>query len=221
MGSAGGPGRRTQAERMAVSRRELLDAAADCLVDEGLSGLTIARVAERAGMSTGAVFHHFGDKASLVVALAEHLSAEMEEHFAADLPDTDDAVERAVGAVEAIAGVWRQPRSKASLELYTASRTDPGLGAALARLNAIEADQHAESARYHFDDERLDPGRRQALADLAIYAVIGMATVHLPAPDAGAERRVVALLKELAGEAAGSGGGPIRTPRSGADEEGA
>ncbi|MCE9577606.1 MAG: TetR/AcrR family transcriptional regulator, partial [Deltaproteobacteria bacterium] len=44
------------------SRARLVRAATDCLVELGLAGASTARVAERAGLSQGAVFKHFPTK---------------------------------------------------------------------------------------------------------------------------------------------------------------
>jgi AcrR family transcriptional regulator len=51
--------RRTQAERRESTRTALLDAAVECLIDEGYAAVTTRGVAERAGVSQGAQQHHF------------------------------------------------------------------------------------------------------------------------------------------------------------------
>jgi AcrR family transcriptional regulator len=52
----------------------LLKAAAEILVEEGVSALTLANVGERAGYSRGLVTTRFGSKASMVQALVERLT---------------------------------------------------------------------------------------------------------------------------------------------------
>lgn len=70
------PKSRTQAERRATTRRVLLDATIEMLMDAGLSTCSLAAVAKRAGMTTGAVQHHFKTKAELMRAvIAERLFA--------------------------------------------------------------------------------------------------------------------------------------------------
>ncbi len=49
------------------------------VVQEGVGGLTIDRVATEAGMSKGGVFYHFKNKEALVTAMAEKIIAEFEE----------------------------------------------------------------------------------------------------------------------------------------------
>lgn len=81
---------RTQAERRSTTRRLLLDATIEMLMDSGLSACSLAAVANRAGMTTGAVQHHFKTKAELMRAvIAERLfSAEQSFDWYAmgDLP---------------------------------------------------------------------------------------------------------------------------------------
>jgi AcrR family transcriptional regulator len=52
-------------------RRRLLDSAYDCLAELGWEEATLAKIADRAGFSTGAVYSNFRDKDDLVMALLE------------------------------------------------------------------------------------------------------------------------------------------------------
>jgi AcrR family transcriptional regulator len=55
----------------ARSRRAILDAAARLATVEGLEGLSIARLAEKAGISKSGLFAHFGSKDELQLATIE------------------------------------------------------------------------------------------------------------------------------------------------------
>lgn len=52
-----------------LRRQELTAAAYEILQEEGIAGTTLARVAERAGMSKGIVVHYFGGKDALLEAV--------------------------------------------------------------------------------------------------------------------------------------------------------
>jgi AcrR family transcriptional regulator len=58
-----------QWSRSAETRRVLLEAARTEFAAHGYDGASIARVVERAGSSVGSLYHHFGGKAELFVAL--------------------------------------------------------------------------------------------------------------------------------------------------------
>lgn len=63
--------RRTQAERSEETKRRLIEATIDLLVERGYARLTVADIARRAGVSNGARVHHFPTKEALVVAANE------------------------------------------------------------------------------------------------------------------------------------------------------
>jgi AcrR family transcriptional regulator len=65
--------RRTQGERSAETRARLIDATLDLLVDRGYARATTADIARRAGVTRGALSHHFSSKDELVVQSVEHL----------------------------------------------------------------------------------------------------------------------------------------------------
>src|ERR1700760_338772 len=55
--------------RTAETPRSLLDAAREVFTDQGFSEASIADVVERAGSSVGSLYHHFGGKSELFIAL--------------------------------------------------------------------------------------------------------------------------------------------------------
>jgi AcrR family transcriptional regulator len=67
--------RRTNSERSSETRRKLFDASISCLHEFGYAATTTAMVAERAGVSRGAMNHHFATKVDLMVAVVEYVYA--------------------------------------------------------------------------------------------------------------------------------------------------
>ena len=65
--------RRTQAERSDTMRWRLLEAAAAVLRRTGLTGFRTADVCVEAGVSKGALLHHFATKDDLIVAVFDQL----------------------------------------------------------------------------------------------------------------------------------------------------
>nr|WP_051899010.1 TetR/AcrR family transcriptional regulator [Sciscionella sp. SE31] len=127
--------RRTQAERRAETRRKLLDATIDCLVEYGYAGMTTAKVVERAGVTRGAQAHYFQTKASLVVAAIRHLAMRRaEEAFErmATIRKTNDPLD---AALELLWETHNGPVFIATTELWLAARTDPELSE---QMNVVE-----------------------------------------------------------------------------------
>lgn len=85
------------------TRDRTLDAAAQLLRDEGPASLTVRRIAAAAGLSTMAIYHHFGGKDGLVEALYVDGFRALEEALSA-VPRTDDPV----ADVEALALAYRE-----------------------------------------------------------------------------------------------------------------
>ena len=54
----------------AATRAALLEATVQCLITQGFGGTTTTEVAHRAGVSPGALLHHFPAKADLLCAAA-------------------------------------------------------------------------------------------------------------------------------------------------------
>ena len=75
--------------RTAGTQRALLDAARAVFVEQGFADASIAEVVRRAGSSVGSLYHHFGGKSELFVAL-------WQEHQAAH----DEAASGAVAAAK-------------------------------------------------------------------------------------------------------------------------
>jgi AcrR family transcriptional regulator len=66
--------RRTQAERSETTRKQLLDAATKLIRQKGFGGLRTIEVASVAGVSRGALLHHFPSKHALVVAVLTYVN---------------------------------------------------------------------------------------------------------------------------------------------------
>jgi AcrR family transcriptional regulator len=65
--------RRTQAERSATTREALLTAAKDLFAEGGYAATGREQIAQRAGVTRGALYHHFSSKQALFRAVVESL----------------------------------------------------------------------------------------------------------------------------------------------------
>src|SRR5579871_4979978 len=90
---------------MASARDRLLTAALDRFAADGVVAVSLDDVREHAGVSVGALYHHFADKQALVDALyLEHL-AEVQRLFAGAVRAQPDA-ERGIKAGVAVHLRW-------------------------------------------------------------------------------------------------------------------
>ncbi|GAA3886151.1 TetR/AcrR family transcriptional regulator [Saccharothrix violaceirubra] len=70
---------RVSQDHLDARRRQILDGARVCFARFGYEGATVRRLEEATGLSRGAIFHHFRDKESLFLALAEDDALRMAE----------------------------------------------------------------------------------------------------------------------------------------------
>jgi AcrR family transcriptional regulator len=186
---------RTQQQRRDETRRALLDAAVESLIEVGFARTTTLEVQRRAEVSRGALLHHFPSKAELLVAAIAHL-AEMRaielKRLSAELPadrrasgsnpGSNPGAPGAPGAsarTDAVLGLLWQCFSgmffQVAMELRTAARTDPELRPVLASAERTLRDGILAQARTLFGKEVSDhPGLPRAL-DLTLQLMIGAA----------------------------------------------
>jgi AcrR family transcriptional regulator len=62
---------RVSKDQLNARRREIIAGARSCFARYGYEGATVRRLEEATGLSRGAIFHHFHDKESLFLAVAE------------------------------------------------------------------------------------------------------------------------------------------------------
>jgi AcrR family transcriptional regulator len=68
---------RVSQDQLDARRREILAGARTCFARHGYEGATVRRLEDEIGLSRGAIFHHFRDKESLFLAVAEDDAAAM------------------------------------------------------------------------------------------------------------------------------------------------
>jgi AcrR family transcriptional regulator len=179
------PGRRTQAERRTATRSSLVRATVDALVELGYARTTTQEVQSRAGVSRGALTHHFTTKADLVLAAMDHLYGEFSESVrkaAAALPD--DPVARIRLGIELIWERFHGPLFVASMELWTAARTDPELRAALLPHERRLGAQLRELSVEVFGEQVARHPASEAVYQVLLTSMRGQAMTYAVQPDA-------------------------------------
>jgi len=75
--------KRTQAERTEATRAALIAAARPLFAERGYAGVGTEEIVRAAGVTRGALYHHFDGKRELFEAVYEQLEAELAERIAA------------------------------------------------------------------------------------------------------------------------------------------
>src|SRR5512139_581423 len=74
-------------------RRDLINIAIDCFARYGYQGTSIDRIAKAAGVTKGAIYHHFKDKETLLFDAVKTRVGQFERRVASDLRPVDDAAQ--------------------------------------------------------------------------------------------------------------------------------
>lgn len=121
------PSRRRQEDRSRDAREKLLNATIALLLKKGYNGLTTKDVAQAANMSNGALMHHFGSKAELVVAATARVYDEALIR-GQRMAQEKNALKRPLeGFLSDCLSVYFDWPFVAALEIIVVARTDPAL----------------------------------------------------------------------------------------------
>ena len=111
------------------TRTAILDAALDCFYEIGYGNTTTEKVAKKAGVSRGAMLHHFPSRTALIRAAVMHLNQKrLQLYEKTERQVNKDARHTRIG--EGIDAFWEQLKSPLFTvfhELCVAARTDEDL----------------------------------------------------------------------------------------------
>jgi len=184
---------RTQQQRRDGTRRALLDATVESLIEVGFARTTTLEVQRRADASRGALLHHFPSKTELLVAAVDHL-AEMRaaelKVLAAGLPDGRSRTDAVLELLwQCFSGTFFQ----VAMELRTAARTDHELRPVLVAAERSLRDRIVAQARKLFGkDVSEHPGLERAI-DFTLQFMIGAAMTSVLHEDA----RLAVLIEDF------------------------
>ena len=192
---------RTQEERRAETRAQLLEAAADLFARKGFHATSAEAVAAAADRTTGALYDHFGGKAGLLVALLEQWIEQTIIDLTASLGGERDLDGR-LGALWG--GIVRRDSESGDawllleFELWLHAVRDPEMGVVGAQRFQVMRDGLAGgltdwSAEFGFDL----PAAAQEVAAQLIALLIGLAFQYRIDPVVVPQSTVVSGLRRL------------------------
>lgn len=191
--------RYTQAERSSGTREKAIQAVIRCIAEEGLSNASAARIAERAGMTWGAIVHQFGNKESLLLAVVGRNIEAIERDLAGALAARNLSLRERISLL--IDRSWRhinQPSSVAFTELVLYGRSRPQ-----GNIRRRQAEMTIAATRKIwqelFGDLPLDARRLATARRFASAAMLGMSIHGLLEPvRPGSGKEIEALKRAIA-----------------------
>ena len=183
--------------RRAETRARLLDATVECLVQFGYAGTSTPVVCERAGLSRGALLHHFPTKQELVTSAISHVARRRGEELRADVQSIGTRPPTST-LLDIIWASFSAPLFHAALELWIAARTDPELHKQLVgferalggeiRKNWLLVAAPSEAQKQQFND----------VFELSLHVMRGMALQKILRDDDTERRRLFDRWKVMA-----------------------
>ncbi len=195
--------RRSHAQRTAETRNRIMTAVIESIAEVGFQRTTAAEIARRAGVTWGAVQHHFGDKEGILMAVLE----ESFKTFADVLgvpPHEEESLKARVALF--VGRSWQHFRSSHYRSTFEILLNLPPQIEIPWRQEML--DEWKKIWSRFFPES--DPAQRQSI-DLMVYAIsvfTGMATTAiLEGKRTGARSRELAFLEETLVHRIGVGGG--------------
>jgi AcrR family transcriptional regulator len=191
--------RRSHAERSQSTQQDLIDAAIRVIAERGLANASTFEIAKAAGVTPGAVQHHFASKNELILRAALELVRSDDRDGAVTLWPSPDLPlrERAPAAVDsAWQTVYGRPNYVTVWSIFMACRTDAALLAHMAAEREALRVRMASNFLLAFPELRETPGF-ESFSNLVFSALRGMGVqemFHPPAALSGDQRDMLAAL---------------------------
>lgn len=166
-------------KRRAARMDQVLDAAADCFVKFGFHSAGMARIAKRAGMSVGHIYHYFENKEAIIAAIVDRESAITAEQFTElDAVDPSELaevmVERASQSIAEKSDIFQ---SVLNLEMLAEGQRNPEIAKIIQRY-----DTDVRQRLYHLIGGKLGLDNAEARIDMLMVMFSGLASRVLRHP---------------------------------------
>jgi AcrR family transcriptional regulator len=160
-------------------RKALLTAAVASLVELGFARTTTLEVQRRAGVSRGALLHHFPSKARLLVATIDHLAELRGRDLKARATVLPEGPGRSDAVLDLLWECFRGPLFSVALELNAAARTDRDLRVVLLEVERAVRDRIVRQARALFGSDIAGASGFATAIDLTLHFMMGAAATAL------------------------------------------
>ncbi|MFG2899877.1 TetR/AcrR family transcriptional regulator [Streptomyces zaomyceticus] len=172
--------REPQQARSAATLARVLRAAEEIASTSGLEEMTIAGVAQRAGVAVGTIYRRFEDKEQLISALTERMLERREEYVAEQLRAADPSLS---GVMDAYAHALLQSFADSSSLFPELLRTRGTRSLDRGARTITELHRLLLEAAHPYTDQIRRPEPQQAL-DTAARAILGACFHNSVRPDA-------------------------------------
>lgn len=192
-----------QARKSAATRLQILEATLRCFARLGYFHTTTPAIAAEAGVSRGAMLHHFPTRLDVVRAAIAHLHDRRLKAFRAAVEGLSPGRDRAHAALRAHWDQLRHPLYAVFIELYVAARTDPDLASILGPAEAAFVRELRDTAREVVPEWNVTGPEFEIGYELVTCTLRGMALKMFSPGDAEPSEDLFRYLEQQLAELAG------------------
>ncbi len=190
-----------QAEKSAMTRSAILEATIQCLLELGYANTTTALIANYAGVSRGAMMHHFPSRISVMRAVIDYLHVLRLQEYRDLMSDIDDPQSKLTDLAirESVESAWRYvnlPSFLAYEEMLAASRTDAELRQIIEPVEKDFEKQFLNTVKAVFPHWK-NVSRLEGAHDMVQFLMKGMALSHMSARKNARAKRVMTYLTAI------------------------
>lgn len=149
----------------------ILAAAEELLIEGGPLAVQVRAVAERVGMTDAGVYHHFGTREALLVALLRHGGRRLRQAVASTIATSAENGADVESLIESIAALYRDGYAALAIALHAAGWRDRGSGLLEPAVQALHVARKPRRGRPpRIEETRLAVAAlHQALATEPVY----------------------------------------------------
>lgn len=196
--SGGARVRRTQRERSEQTRAALIDATIATVREQGYTAATLQTIARRAGVTSGALQHHFGSRGELLQAIIDRMWMDPAFEKAADLPPAQTSLRARVDAW--IDALWRLFTGRDYIALWDVlfgARNDAQIFGRLRERQRLIVRRRIEQFVRTFPEAQLERAEAAALVKLVSSQMRGLALLRLFGDPPASHRRQLEIIREV------------------------
>lgn len=179
--------RRRNVDRSASTRKHILEATIKCLDTGGYGAVTNIKVADAAGVSRGAMMHHFPTRQALIVATVEFAHEKLNHVRAAEMEKHPPGLDRYRHIMDLSMATQSMPEGMALNEIRIGSRSDPELRDAVTPIMSAISEDYVRLVGRVAREAGLKPNRElHGLTGVVAMATRALAinTFTYPSPQA-------------------------------------
>ena len=184
-----------------MTRSAILEATIQCLLELGYANTTTALIANYAGVSRGAMMHHFPSRISVMRAVIDYLHVLRLQEYRDLMSDIDDPQSKLTDKAirESVEAAWRYvnlPSFLAYQEMLAASRTDAELRQIIEPVEKDFEKQFLNTVKAVFPHWQ-NLARLEGAHDMVQFLMKGMALSHMSVRKNARAKRVMTYLTAI------------------------